>query len=137
MNEHSYIRSIHKKLHSDVYRWKINDAYAGGVADAFYSGPNGMLFVEYKYISEKKLPKRGTTLIVPDLSGLQKKWLRDRHEESIPVVVVLGTPQASVIFTHCEWEKGILTSQLGNIEDTSNMRVAEFIEMRCLGEKPP
>ena len=33
MNEHSFIRAIHKSLPAEVYRWKIHDTFTGGVPD--------------------------------------------------------------------------------------------------------
>jgi len=112
MNEHGYIRSVHRQLPPDFYRWKINDAYAGGVADSFYSGNCGLLFAEYKYINDKKIPKKDSTIITPDLSPLQLKWLKDRYHEfegieNAEIVVILGTPLGGIIFTHLAWEEGI------------------------------
>lgn len=75
----------------DVYVWKINDRYAGGVADAFYHGPSGdILFVEYKY--NVKLPRQESSYVRPNLSSLQKEWLTQRQKAGINVAVVLGTP---------------------------------------------
>lgn len=97
MNEHSFIRSIHKLLPKEVYKWKINDPYQGGVADAYYSGPAGDLWVEYKFI--KSLPKRTTTVIhfTKHLSPLQQTWLKDRHKEGRAVAVVVGSDKGHVI----------------------------------------
>ena len=61
MREKEFINKIHKKLPKEIYKWKINDPYHGGVPDTFYSGPKGFAFFEYKYI--QKLPKRKTSKI--------------------------------------------------------------------------
>ena len=74
MNEHGFVRSVHRQLSPDVFVWKINDKYAGGVPDAFYAGPARCLFIEYKYV---KLPKRDTTLVKTSLSEQQKLWLQE------------------------------------------------------------
>lgn len=95
MNEHGFIRSIHKKVPSSIYKWKINDNYAGGVADAYYSGNGGDLWVEYKYI--KALPAKDTTLVRIGLSAQQKLWLSNRFKEGRKVVVVIGSPDGTVI----------------------------------------
>ncbi|QIB67110.1 hypothetical protein [Kineobactrum salinum] len=63
MNEHGYIKSIHRHVPLPTYSWKIHDAFNGGVFDAFYSDNGGLLFVEYKY--QPKIPKRATTMLVP------------------------------------------------------------------------
>ena len=62
MQERHFINKIHKKLPSTIYKWKINDAYHGGVPDCFYSGTGGLCFVEYKY--KKELPKKMELLLI-------------------------------------------------------------------------
>ena len=74
MNEHSFIRSIHTNISSDVFVWKIADKYQGGVPDTYYSGPFGYMYIEYKYI--QNIPKRSTTKIKVTLTELQRSWLR-------------------------------------------------------------
>ena len=94
MNEHSFVRSIHNALSPDVYKWKIHDTYTGGVPDAMYAGPAGVLFVEYKYV--KSLPKKDTTVIRHSLSALQIQWL-DRMKQSSPVALILGCEDTALI----------------------------------------
>lgn len=94
MNEHSFIRAIHKKIHPDVHAWKIHDTYAGGVPDCMYSGKSGVLFVEYKYI--KELPKRQTTNIRHSLSALQNAWL-NRMQQSAHAALIIGVGKDSGI----------------------------------------
>ena len=94
MNEHSFVRSIHNALHPDVYKWKIHDTYTGGVPDAMYAGPAGVLFVEYKYL--KSLPKKDTTVIRHSLSALQQAWL-ERMSGSTPVALILGCEDTALI----------------------------------------
>ena len=59
MNEHGFIKSVHRHLPTDIFSWKIHDTFTGGVPDAMYAGPAGILFVEYKYT---KLPKKPTPI---------------------------------------------------------------------------
>lgn len=104
MNEHSFIRSIHRKLPADVYVWKINDNYQGGVADAYYSLRGGNdLWVEYKYLP--KLPKRPDTPVHYGLSALQLDWLRARQLDGRNVLVIVGSPQGHRVLSHSAWEK--------------------------------
>jgi len=94
MNEHSFVRYIHNALSPDVYKWKIHDTYTGGVPDAFYAGPAGTLFVEYKYV--KSLPKKDTTAIRHSLSALQCAWL-ERMKGSTNVALILGIGTTALI----------------------------------------
>jgi hypothetical protein len=94
MNEHSFVRSIHNALSPDVYKWKIHDTYTGGVPDAMYAGPAGVLFVEYKYV--KSLPKKDDTIIRHSLSPLQEQWLT-RMSHSTLVALVLGCEDSALI----------------------------------------
>ena len=97
MNEHSYVRSIHKKLPDTVYTWKIHDSYAGGVPDAWYHGPSGKsIFIEYKYV--KTLPQRAATIVRPALSMLQLNWITSRVKAGVQCAVILGTTEGSIIF---------------------------------------
>lgn len=94
MDEHGYIRSIHRHLPEEVYRWKINDRFSNGVADAWYSGASSDLWVEYKYL--KRTPLRRFT--VP-LTPMQLRWLRRRAAEGRNVRIVVGCPAGSKVLT--------------------------------------
>lgn len=59
-----------------------------------YAGPNGVLFVEYKYV--KQLPKRDSTVIRHSLSKLQIEWL-NRMKQSATVAVILGVDDMALI----------------------------------------
>lgn len=106
MNEHSFVRSFHKRLDKSIKVWKIYDPYQGGVPDAMLFGNNGIAcFVEYKYV--KSLPKRETTKIKPALSAQQLAWLNDKIARGLLAVVILGSEDGVVIFrTPEEWGHG-------------------------------
>ena len=97
MQERHFINKIHKRLSSDIYKWKINDAYHGGVPDVFYSGPGGHCFVEYKY--KKELPKRHNTFIKFGVTAQQCAWLNARKDEGVRVFVALGVGK-SIVFNN-------------------------------------
>ena len=97
MNEHGFIRSIHNKLPSEVYRWKIHDGYTSGVPDVMYAGPAGVLFVEYKYL--KNLPKKDSTLIRTCLTPIQAAWL-ERMKHCAPVALMIGNNTKVLILTN-------------------------------------
>ena len=95
MQERQFITKVHKNLSSDIYKWKINDSYTGGVPDCFYTGPAGHCFVEYKY--KKELPKRDTTPINFNLSALQAIWLTERNKQGVPCYLVVAVGNLVVI----------------------------------------
>jgi hypothetical protein len=97
MNEHSFVKAVHRKLPPEVYKWKIHDTYTGGVPDAMYAGPAGLLFVEYKYL--KSLPKKPTTPIKTGLSELQISWLERMLLYNVLVLVIIGSPSGAVVLT--------------------------------------
>lgn len=114
MTEHSYIRSVHRRLKKEapqVYSWKINDAYQGGVPDAYYSSERD-LWIEYKYL--KALPKRPTTPIKIDLSQLQCDWLENRAKEGRNVAVIVGSPDGSLILPGVSWRDPITCADFLN-----------------------
>lgn len=97
--ENRYIGSIHKLLPVPVYYEKMCNPYRSGTPDVWYSGSLGDLWVEYKYIPS--IPKR--TVVLPDLSDRQKRWLGNRLDEGRNVAVVLGTPKGGVIYRQRSW----------------------------------
>ena len=111
MDEHSFIRAVHKLLPADplLLTWKINDQFTGGKPDCYYCGTREDLWVEYKFI--KALPKRDKTKITIDLSQLQIDWLSflDRCNRSVWVVV--GAPKQAVILSIKETLDGVTCAQ--------------------------
>lgn len=95
MNEHSYIRSIHRLLPKNILIWKVNDTFASGVPDAFYAGPRGTLFIEYKYV--KKLPVRSATKIKTCITPIQLLWLNRYQTFGHEAYVVVGCGCQSII----------------------------------------
>lgn len=128
MIESQYTQAIHKLIPKEVYRWKINDSFQGGVADAYYSGTNGDLWIEYKYL--KALPKRSSTQITPALRPNQQKWLRDRHAEGRNVMVILGSPSGSILLPYPEWETGV-TRDAFEARSLSKQEIANWITEQC------
>jgi len=106
VNEHSFIKAVHRSLPSEIYRWKIHDTYTGGVPDAFYAGPAGMIFIEYKYI--KTLPKKAETPIKNTLSTLQVVWLTRMHNFGHTVAAVIGIGNNVIVLGDDElWQKDV------------------------------
>jgi hypothetical protein len=104
--ENQFAASVHKYLPRDLYKLKMNNPYTSGVADWWFSGRRADLWIEYKYISE--IPKRNTTMIIPALSELQRKWVTERRAEGRNVMVIVGCPEGGVVFeTPNRWNEGI------------------------------
>ena len=92
-----------------------------GIPDCYFSGDKGDLWAEMKYIST--VPKRDTTLIYPNLSELQKKWLNNRYDEGRNTCVILGSPIGCYVFTDKTWTNGITRNHLV----TPRLEVIEWI----------
>ena len=123
MNEHSFVKSVHRKLPVDLYKWKIHDSYTNGVPDSMYAGDKGILFVEYKYVPS--LPKIKTTPIKINLSKLQLQWLNNFVDMGHNAAVVVGTEGKNIlILQDKQWntpiskenflKKAVKTSDLSN-----------------------
>jgi hypothetical protein len=131
MNEHGFVKAVHRHLPSDLYRWKIHDTFTGGVPDAMYAGPAGTLFVEYKYVT--KLPKKDTTAIKIGLSALQLQWLRRMHLYNTLCMVIIGAPDGAVICTDLKWEQKLTKINFKNA--LSSKAVADRIQEVVQGTK--
>jgi len=102
--ENSFIASVHKHLVKQVYAEKMYNPLRGGTPDVYYEGGKH-LWVEYKFIEQ---PKRPDTIIRPELSDLQKLWLRRSHVSTGRTRVIVGCRAGGVLFvTPDEWEYGI------------------------------
>ena len=119
--ENTFIKNVNKLIPKEIYREKMHNPYRGGTPDMWYSGRTGDLWIEYKWLST--LPK----LVLPNLSELQKVWLRDRSSEGRSVAVVVGSPTGCIWFAKPrQWEKGLRTYHLGTKTD-----IADTIERIC------
>ncbi len=116
MIEAAYTKALNKHLPLNVRCWKINDAFEGGVPDCFYRDKTGAvppMWSEHKLI--KALPKRESTLIVPNLSALQLMWLMEAKEANERVCVVIGCEElrthegvkSVILFDPKQWQQGV------------------------------
>ena len=105
MNEHGFVKAVHRHLSPDTYKWKIHDTYTGGVPDAMYAGPACLLFVEYKFI--QNLPKRKQTPIKTGLSALQEQWLEKMFGYKVVVMVIIGSNQGVAIVSEPPFGLGL------------------------------
>jgi len=89
VKEKEFINKVHKKLPKEVYRWKINDPYHGGVSDTYYSGPNNNCWIEYKY--KENLPVKLNSKIKINLSEQQRIWLTRQKEHNVFTYTVFAS----------------------------------------------
>jgi len=137
MNEHSYIKAIHRLLPSSLYKWKINDNFHGGVADAYYSGPTGDLWIEYKYLPRP--PKRLDTVVKTCLTDQQLHWLQSRQNEGRNIALIIGITappefktRDNLIVTDLSQKVTMNTFSSSAIDKRG---VADYIMTSCLGKQ--
>lgn len=106
--ENTFIAWVHRTLPTEVYRMKNHNTYNSGIADCWYSGNGGDLWVEYKYV---KVPQRPTTRVDIGLTELQKNWLSKRFHEGRNVCVAVGCADGVVLMhTPLIWELSMYAS---------------------------
>lgn len=96
--ENRFIAAVHRRI-PQVYAEKMSNPWRSGTPDVWYSGDQGDLWIEYKFI--ERIPR--SEKILPDLTPLQSRWLNNRFDEGRNVAVVLGTPTGGVIYRNKEW----------------------------------
>lgn len=96
--ENSFIAGVNRLI-PNTYAEKMNNPWRAGTADVWYSGVDGDLWVEYKYLP--RIPR--SSEILPDLTPRQMRWLNNRFDEGRNVAVVLGTPLGGVIYRRKAW----------------------------------
>jgi hypothetical protein len=125
--ENSFIAWVHKYLPPEIYHMKNHNEYTGGVFDVWYDGPTADLWVEYKFIT---LPKRASTMIVPDLSALQLQWGLDRVANGRNVRLIIGCKEGGAILPVTYWDVGI-TMELFMKGIQSRQALARYIHQSC------
>jgi len=131
LNEHGYIRSVHRHLPAEMHKWKIHDNYAGGVPDCWYAGPHGNIWVEYKWIAA--LPKRGSTVIKPNLSAQQLAWLIKMSGQDISCACIIGSPDGGILLTETDhWEHGLVKSVLNKANVLPAKDIARWLIQHCM-----
>ena len=106
-----FTAAVHRLLLKSIHHEKMNNPFRGGTADCWYSGNSGDLWVEYKWYA--RLPRAQFDLTAgkkPVLSGLQQKWLRERHDEGRNVAVVVGCPAGCMIIRDLDWESPVTSA---------------------------
>lgn len=131
VQEKEFINKVHKHLPKEIYRWKINDPYHGGVADTFYSGRANHCFIEYKY--KDTLPTKPTSKIKMNLSAQQRIWLTERANHNIFTYAVLGS--GNQVYVTEDFTITELTVKQFNDEAIPFKMYIESLTNFCLGKK--
>jgi hypothetical protein len=129
--ENAFIDSVHRhmpKLEVDgpsrPYREKMFNPLRGGTWDVYYSGKKDDAWIEYKFLI---IPKRGTTLVTPTLSDLQKLWGANRAAEGRTTRVIVGCALGGVVYeSRTDWE-GSMTVDQFRAKLLDRKAVAEYI----------
>jgi len=87
-----------------------------------YSGPAGLLFVEYKYV--KELPKKASTSIKTSLSALQLQWL-NRVNQPANAALIVGVADTCIIIL--DDFSSIICKNRYIEQSRSRIEAAEFI----------
>lgn len=122
--ENNYRQAVHKHLPVSLYHVKMNNPYAAGIPDDWYSGARGDLWCEYKFLPA--LPQRASVNVAKLLSPLQLKWLNDRHAEGRNIAVIIGTPAGGVVLQNLEWQQNFLPEEFAK-RLLPNRLVADWI----------
>ena len=130
MNEHSFIKSIHRHLPNDLITWKINDQFAGGVPDAFYAGDKGLIFIEYKF--RPKFPVKDTSLMGFGLKPQQINWLNSLKNKGISTAVVAGCQDLVIITANYFSLANITKGQFMGQTLLTRKDAAKWISDSCL-----
>lgn len=69
------------------------------MADLWYSGPKGDLWVEYKFLRDGKIPIRAAIDPAKYLSAMQLDWLNTQSGYGRNVWVIIGCKDGGVIMT--------------------------------------
>ncbi len=129
MNESGLRAAVKRHVPRTIHRQSMTAAsgtYAG-TPDDYFDGPKTDLFVEFKML--RGIPRTG--IIVPELSELQRQWLRRRYGRGgsrVAVVVGLPTKTAALLLHPDEWDDGVVVSKAVPLKE-----VAAWI-CECCGE---
>jgi hypothetical protein len=134
MRESTFTSKVKDLLPPEVYALKLNLPYTAGVADCWYSGCGGDLWVEYKYL--KSIP-REIDLVGnkdPIITRLQQSWLMARHTEGRQVAVIVGCKGGGVLYPDLDWMELMSRAEFESRIWTRS-QLAGWISGHCVGGK--
>lgn len=125
--ESRFIRSINKLLPSDIYSEGMANPYRGGTPDRYYEGPQGFIWIEYKYA--RAVPASWRTS--DHVTALQKKWIRRAQKNNIPIAIIAGFNKGGLILVQdMYWDTTIHRDQIKKYS-LDKEAIASFIIQTC------
>ncbi len=122
--ENSWRTGCYKYLPASVYHEKMHNPYRGGTPDDWFSGSATDLWAEVKFVV---MPKRDTTMVVPNLSSLQLEWLTERSKQGRNCWVIVGCKEGGVILREPRLWLGVTAADFRQMLK-SRKEVAKVIE---------
>jgi hypothetical protein len=123
--ENSWRLGCYKYLPPSVYHEKMHNPYRGGTPDDWFSGSARDLWAEVKFVV---VPKRDSTMIVPNLSPLQLDWLTNRRAQGRNCWVIVGCREGGAILRDPDNWGGLTTAHFRTLLATRKA-VAQQIEL--------
>jgi len=123
--ENSWRLGCYKYLPPSVYHEKMHNPYRGGTPDDWFSGSARDLWAEVKFVV---VPKRDSTMIVPNLSPLQLDWLTNRRAQGRNCWVIVGCKEGGAILRNPSNWGGLTTAYFRTLL-TTRKAVAQQIEL--------
>lgn len=126
--EAPYTQGINRHIPKDIHHEGIANPFRRGTPDRYYEGPDGHLWVEFKFIDHiPAFLEPWLTL----LSAHQEAWLARAHHNRQPVAVIIGSPEGGVILPALSWRKPILAEEF-RAEMKTKKQIAKWITTQCL-----
>ena len=131
--ESERILHVHKylsRMEDNIIKWKIRSDFTAGTPDAYYCGPAGSLWIEYK--SVKLYTKKG--IIKPKLSELQARWLNKQWEfEKNAWAIILGPERIHYIFQNpSKWDDPLICTGYEEVA----LRILDKISPKNIWDDP-
>jgi len=126
--ENQFRASIHKHLTPEKpHHEKMHNPFRRGTADDWYSGREGDIWVEYKWVS-RLASIQADRLLTP----LQNHWHEQRHAEGRQVFMIVGFPQGGIIIHPRDYSRRIPVPE---VEERLRKRkeIAAWIEFQTMG----
>jgi hypothetical protein len=97
--ETNFHQSVNRALPNIIHIEKMMNPYRRGTPDFYYEGPNGHLWVEYKWLTKthEKIYPRNL------LSENQQIWLIRAHRNKVPTAVIIGCPDGAIMLRDKAW----------------------------------
>ena len=107
--ETNFIKRIHRKLNSNVYKQAMGLTATNGTPDYYYERSYGAIWVEYKWYPKEPIAVDLTNAKKdPCLSKLQQRWLRRAYHNNVIIAVVAGYPGGCIALWGLDWDRLIL-----------------------------